>query len=234
MDSESGRSLHALAPALSLRVALADSLDLELDWPFGFTTVSSELTEAQDELVSGNPFLAAYYVDRQRSGYLRVGFGVAPPVLSVDDLDQIFTVILPLYMRGLWDAWLYAPEHLSLVVPLQLESRRGALLLGVDGAAAVMIPTSDVESDDTDLLLQLAGLIGAKKEAVSAGVRLQMAWVATADRDNAQLALVPFVQGDLDNAFVYLRILVNLDEPAGVIGDGGDVWALYLGGGGRF
>jgi hypothetical protein len=63
---------------------------------------------------------------------------------------------------------------------------------------------------------------------------LQMVWIATSEADNAQLALVPFVQGDFDGGFVYLRFLINLDEPFGVFGDGADVWGIFAGGGGRF
>jgi hypothetical protein len=233
-DSQGSATLHVLAPVLSARIAAGDSMDIELDWPFGFASSSSELGDGVDEFRSGNPFLAGYYVSRQQNGYLRVGLGIAPPLASADDLDDILPLAMPTAMRGMWDAWLYVPEHLTLAVPFQIESRSGGLLLGADTAAAVLIPTGDNEGADTDLSIQLAGLVGGKRDAVSGGVRLQLVWVPTSDADNAQVAFVPFVQGDFDAGFVYLRFLVNLDEPFGVFGDGADVWAIFAGGGGRF
>ena len=90
------------------------------------------------------------------------------------------------------------------------------------------------------MILQLAGMIGGRIDNVSVGTRLQVVWLATEDGgDNAQLALVPFVQADFsDNGFLSARLVLNLDEPLGVFGDGtgllSKVWGLHLGGGTRF
>ncbi|HKP56524.1 MAG TPA: hypothetical protein VJV78_07390 [Polyangiales bacterium] len=229
-DSEGSGSLHALAPVLSARVSATDHLDLELDWPFGFVSVSGD---GNDEFRTGNPLVAGYYVQRQHDGYLRAGFGIAVPIASVDDTSDLLPLATGVAMRGLWDSWLYLPETLGLVLPFQIEKRMNALVLGGDTALGVLIPTSD-RSDESDVAIQLAGLIGGKSGPVTAGARLQVVWVPTADGDNAQVALVPFVQGDFSGGFVYLRFLLNLDEPFGVFGDGADVWALSIGGGGRF
>ena len=232
-DSDDGGSLHALAPVLSARFAATEHLDLELDWPFAFVAVSPDIGEGSAEFRSGNPLVAGYYVSRQHGGYLRVGFGVAPPVAQVDDSSDLVPIASGLAMRGLWDSWLYAPETLSFVFPFQIERRMDRLVLGADTALAVLIPTSG-GTDETDLDFQLAGLIGGTTGPVSAGVRLQLVWLPTSNSDNAQVALVPFVQGDFSGGFVYLRFLINLDQPLGVFGDGADVWALSIGGGGRF
>jgi hypothetical protein len=133
-DSEDTQTLHVLAPVLGARVSALEELDFELDWPFGFASVSSDVGDGASEFRSGNPFLAGYYVSRMQSGYLRVGFGFAPPLANVDDSSDLLPLAMPLAMRGLWDSWLYAPEHLGLVVPFQIESHSdGILLVGVLG-----------------------------------------------------------------------------------------------------
>lgn len=232
-DSEDSGSYHALTPVLSARISATEHLDLELDWPFAFVSVSRDAGEGSDEFRSGDPLVAGYYVSRQHDGYLRAGFGVAIPIANVDDSSDLVPLASGVAMRGLWDSWLYLPETLGLVLPFQIEKRVNALVVGGDTALGVLIPTGD-RADETDVAFQLAGLIGGKSGPVTAGARLQVVWVPTADGDNAQVALVPFVQGDFSDGFVYLRFLLNLDEPFGVFGDGADVWALSVGGGGRF
>jgi hypothetical protein len=230
MDSEDTETLHALAPTLGARVSATGELDFELDWPFGFATVSSDVADGDSEFHSGNPFLAGYYVSRMQSGYLRVGFGFAPPLVDAGGFPAI---IIPMLMRGLWDSWMYAPEHLGLVIPFQIESHSDGLLIGADSAAAALIATGDSD-DESDFVLQLAGLVGGKHDTLSAGVRLQVVWISTSDDDNAQVAFAPFVQSDFDGGFGYLRFLINLDEPYGVFGDGADIWGIFVGAGARF
>ena len=85
--------------------------------------------------------------------------------------------------------------------------------------------------------MQAAGSIGARIEKVAAGLRPQVVFTPTGGgSDWAQVSLVPFVQGELDEfAFAYARFVLNLDEPLGVFRDSGDgVWGLHVGGGGRF
>jgi hypothetical protein len=142
-------------------------------------------------------------------------------------------------MNGLWDIWKYAVDRLSLVIPGQFERRSGALLYGGDAALAVLIDTSDANRA-AELVVQLAGMIGARIDDVSLGTRLQVVWFVTEhNTDNAQLALVPFVQADFsDGGFVYARFVLNLDDPFGVFGNGTGlltkVWGLHVGGGARF
>lgn len=229
-DSELGDSVHALAPVLSARVSIADNFDLELDWPFAFVSASAEY--GGDQFRSGNPLLAGYYVSRQPDGYMRVGFGLAPPIASADGRIDVLPLAMGVALRGFWDSWLYVPETLSLVFPFQIERRNNGVIFGADTALAALIPTGD--SDEANVAVQLAGLVGGTTGPVSAGIRLQLAWLPTSDGDNAQVALVPFVQGDFSAGFAYLRFLINLDEPFGVFGEGADVWMLAIGGGARF
>jgi hypothetical protein len=131
--------------------------------------------------------------------------------------------------------WLYAPDQLSLVVPMQIESRQGALLVGGELTPAYVIAVDSLTSSGSRFALQAAGLVGARFSETSLGARLQLAWFDTrGDSDGAQLAVVPFVHAQLGRAgFLYARFVLPIDGPVGIAGDRDVIWGLYVGGGGR-
>jgi hypothetical protein len=238
-EFEEGDSVTSVTSVAGMSYRLSSHFELELDWPFAFMDGGESST-----FVSGNPFTAAYYVHPWSSGYARFGAGVGWPLAKIDTgtsasffsvLGELAPYLHALNARGLWDIWLYGPETLSLVVPAQIESRHGALLLGADTAFAYLIGVNDLLDPESDAFVQLAGMLGGARDNLTAGLRLQLVWAATTDsNDAAQVSAVPFVQVDLGSAgFVYGRFVLNLDEPAGVFGDGAGVWGLYAGGGGR-
>lgn len=238
-DSAATTTIHALAPLVGFRHAFSDAAELEVDWPFAFIDVSSDLGPGESSFVTGNPFLAGYYVDRSPHGYFRVGGGIAPPLASVDPNGtgaDLVAYSAGIGMRGGWDSWLYLFDHLTLVVPFQGEVDSHGLVLGGDAALAYAISTDQQVDNENDLVLQFAGTIGGRAGVVTAGGKLQVFWVPTSNNtDNAQIALVPFVQADFeDGGLCYVRFTLNLDEPLGVFGNGGDAWGLFLGGGARF
>jgi hypothetical protein len=110
-------------------------------------------------------------------------------------------------------------------------------VLGGDLAAGLIIPTG-ATGGASQIALQLAGLIGGHVDKTTLGARLQGVWLPRGHEDNAQLALVPFVQADFyDGGFVYARFTLNLDSPFGLFSDGNQtiarVWAVFIGGGSR-
>lgn len=235
-DSQLGASLHALSPLVGFRHAFSPSAEIEIDWPFAFVDISTPLG-GDSAFVSGNPFLAGYYVDRGEHDYVRVGAGVAPPVVQFDASSlgaNVISYSMALAMRGEWDVWLYIPEHLSLAIPIQAETDNDGLVLGADTAIAFLIGTQDGSSSDA--VIQLAGFVGARPGVATIGGRLQAVWIPTESQgDNAQLALVPFFQADFEGGgMLYARLTLNLDEPLGLLGDGADVWAVFVGGGAHF
>jgi len=243
-SDEDGDSVTSIPITLSGSYRPSEHVELELDWPFAYFDASPDVGDGFSEFQSGNPFAAVYYVGPMRTGYFRIGAGLAPPLASVDtdDLTNLSRDVLPLALasavHGFWDIWLHSLDRFSLVLPaLQIESQSDALLLGAEGAIAVLITTDDTVNSDTDIVLQAAGLIGAAFDQVTLGTRLQVVFQATQEiEDDAQLALVPFVQVQLGRSgFLYTRFVMTLDEPLGVFGDGDNwAWSLNVGGGGRF
>lgn len=230
-------SAHFLTPALNFRYAFSQHAELTLDWPMAFAASDPKVGNGDSSFKSGNPNGLLYYVGHFNNGYFRVGGGVALPVARANSSAAAIAYVGALAMNGLYDSWRYLPDTLSLIAPFRIEVRNAVLVLGGEAALGIMIPTRG-QNRDTDLELEFAPWLGARIDNVTLGARLQLAWIATQDGDNAQLAVVPFVQGDFSGGgFFYGRLLLNLDEPLG-FGAGSTafdkVWALFLGGGARF
>jgi hypothetical protein len=243
-DSDMGSSIHVLRPTLGGRIAFSNSAELTLDWPFAFAILSPAIGDSDSSFRTGNPVAAVYYMRRSDAGYYRIGGAIAPPLAHISGSDAFGAAAFIAYagasaMNGLWNIWQYSVDRLSLVIPGQFERRSGHLIYGGDLGLGILIDTGDANRD-AEVVLQLAGMIGGRVDNVSLGTRLQVVWLATQDGgDNAQLALVPFVQADFsDNGFLFMRFVLNLDEPLGVFGDRagllGKVWGLHIGGGTRF
>lgn len=231
-----------LLPKVYGSFGLTDDLELEVAIPTVFEDYSPDDgaalgADGDSTLLLGNPYFALFYADRSLRSVARIGFGVALPVLDIDDSIDGTAAIMAFATRGFMDVWLYMPERLSLVVPAQLQARVSAFVVGVDAAVAALIPTGDNDNQETELALQAGALFGLGLGDTTLGMRLQVGSIPTADAgDNAQASLMPFVQADLDGgAFIHGGVLVNLDDPYGVAGDNDiGLWALRIGGGGRF
>jgi hypothetical protein len=227
MRSSGGASLQMFAPHIDVGHTFSEHVELAVDWPIAFGFIKAPGSGTDGRIISGNPNAVLYYVDRKHDGFFRIGGGIGLPLAP--DLFGLTA----LAMNGLRDAWDFWPKTLSLIVPGALQVQHGALVLGADFAAAVMIPTNGA---DTDLALQVAGLIGAKVDKTTLGARLQAAWLPTADGDWAQVAIVPFAQADFaDGGFLYARFTLNIDPPFGLANhfSAGRVWGLFIGGGSR-
>jgi hypothetical protein len=240
-DGPNEATYTTILPKVYGSFGLTEDLELEVTIPTVFEDYSPDEDTAEDEgdstLLLANPYFALFYADRTLRSAARIGFGVALPVLDPDDAIDGLASVMAIGTRGFMDMWLYMPERLSLVVPGQLQARVSSFVLGVDAAVAAMIPTGDNDSADTELAVQAGALFGIGLGDTTIGMRLQVGAIPTADgNDDAQASLMPFVQVDLDGgAFIHGGVLVNLDDPFGVAGDNTiGLWALRVGGGGRF
>jgi hypothetical protein len=226
-----------LLPKVYGSFGLTEHLELEATLPTIFVDYSPESGEGDSSFQLANPYVALLYAHRTDRSVARIGGGIALPLLDPDDGVGIMAPALAAWTRGLQDVWLYMPNALSVVVPGQVQMRSSMLVIGIDGALALLLNTAGTEEeDDAELAVQAGALLGAALGDVTLGLRLQLASMVTAEGDDTQVSMLPFIQADLDGGgFVHGGLLVNLDEPLGVFGDGEpDVWALRIGGGTRF
>jgi len=242
-DGPGAATYTTLLPKVYGSFGLTDDLELEVTIPSVFVDYSRDegnevpFGESDSALLLGNPYLALFYADRSLRSVARVGFGVALPVLDPDDPIGREAPLMAVATRGYMDTWLYVPERLSFVVPGQLQARVSLFVIGVDAAVSALIPTGDSDQQETELGVQAGALFGIAAGDATIGMRLQVGAVPTIDSgDHAQASLMPFVQADLDGgAFFHGGVLINLDDPYGVAGDNTvGLWALRIGGGGRF
>ena len=57
-DSDIGSSIHVLRPTLGARVAVSNSAELTLDWPFAFAVLSPAMGDGDTSFRTGNPVAA--------------------------------------------------------------------------------------------------------------------------------------------------------------------------------
>lgn len=132
-------------------------------------------------------------------------------------------------MRGLWDAWLWAPEQTGAALGGVLEHRPGSpvrLRLLMDAAATASFSYATREAGD--LYGQVAAEAEVRPGRWTFGMRLQSVWV-TAQSNNQQVALSPKIAVRFASVEAWLRWVVNLDEPLGYAEQGLSVGALALG-----
>lgn len=240
-------SATALSPMLEGYFGVTDSIEIAFQWGSVFVdreTTLAGLTEEDSSFLIGNPMISGVYLSHMDDAVLRLGMGVALPVADIDDdsaagiVTRVIGYGLAAAMRGWWDSWLWAHDRLTVAVPqLRIDSKNHDFVWAVDAAMGLMIDTGD-DDRDVEVPVQLAFEGGARLgSSFVLGARLQAVWVPTWDddeADNLQLALEPLARVELENAFFYSKLTLNLDEPLGFAFDEGRVWGLHFGGGGRF
>ena len=169
-----------------------------------------------------NPYIGGNWMMRVSNMWLSVGAGIALPVASYrnDTIINSFSDITALYtasaMHGLWDMHLWSAKTFSIVVPGHLTMPIGQFFLDGDAALILMIPTSGVVADKTELVLQAAATLRYPlSEMFDVGARLQAVWFLNGDGDNFQAAINPFVRIHNNQYFGQAGLMFNLDNPVG-------------------
>lgn len=210
---------------------VVNAFAVSLDWGVCSLLSEPDQGEGDAKVRVGNLFLAARYIGRVASLRWRVGLGLAVPLAAVDigpdGRLQRAAYNYAVAMRGLWNAWLWAPDRISFVAPMEATWQlRGGWLFEGQGAVAGVVPIRHGESD-ADLFIQLAGAAGYQLAPVTLGVRLQTVIVPTVSADQAQVSLAPWIRGHWAPLFTSLSLPINLDGPLGGL-RGMDRWALIL------
>ncbi len=138
-------------------------------------------------------------------------------------------------VHAMWDSWLWVPHRIGFVLGSRLDAElpRGLVCAGELGVG-VLVPIGDDDGAETDVVVQAAAEGGYRAGPVTSGLRLTLYAITTADADDAQFAVEPFVRLFLDPAFLWLSLVMNIDEPFGFSFDDAKVWGLHLGGGARY
>jgi hypothetical protein len=201
-----------------------------------------------------NPFVRLSFLLEAPRVRLRAGAGVAFPLArddttdgTLDDDDDflIAGTYGPSFAHGRFDAWLWLPNRFSLVFPIRADGEEGQLVWAGEFGVGLLFDADDDEEDrpagftdpdETETFVQLAGEAGFRinREMVVGG-RFSLWWHASNededsgdDYDDVQTAFGPFFRLYGEGWFGSAALLLNLDEPDGIFGDGEGVWAFFV------
>lgn len=130
--------------------------------------------------------------------------------------------------RGLWNAWLWAPQQIAFALAARLVHDATAFLrIAVEGALAGSLSMGSFTRDAGAAYLQLAPLFELRGQLLCAGVRLQ-AVLSDARPDPLQLSAATYVRFERPHWQLQAAGLCNLDQPLGVLGSGLSVCGALL------
>ncbi len=240
-------TLYQLSPLLAGWVGVAGGVHIGLDWGFAFGGTSPDGGDASNHLVLGNPFLFLRRVLQEGRTEIRFGIGLSLPASSVpgqgdsDFLETEAAYRTASAMRGRYDHWLWMPEQLGLVFRAGADTlSKSRVFVGGETALAILIPSGDYHDDTASVYLQGSGEIGfgcqepGSAHASKLVARLQLVSIPIGEDDRLQMSIGPAGRVQLDSFFLDGSLMVNLDPPDGVFGDGRDIWGVHLGGGMNF
>lgn len=220
-------------------IKVADDIELEGQLPIAIGS-TKVLGEKFGGAGLGNLQVGGNFLHQWGPARLKVGLALAwgPWNRGGDNSSTAMALssVVRLDEGNLWEV-----QVLNLSIPTRFEiDLDEKFTASLDAKLIGQIPTGDTipgnafvpgQTGDPEMTLNLAPGLAYVSEYVVGGLRMPLWWLMTESGDNAQLALEPFVRGDIDNFFVNGRFTVNLDEPLGFSFEEGKVWALHLGGG---
>ncbi len=230
------RNATIVSPVLEGRFNLSDKLQLDLAVPFvaadGANIVGAESTR----LRLANPYLGVSYGLDLGPVSAGVGVGVGLPAARLGDglefgKGQADYGAASL-SRGNYRYWLWAPEALSLVVPLEAEIE--LLLMTIRGDAAWALLVSTGSGSEAETMVQLGGEALFNLAFLGVGARAQAVYLPTVDGDNAQFSVGPVVELNAGPVFARGMLVFNVDGPGGTSFSDGSFWGVDIGAGIRF
>lgn len=130
--------------------------------------------------------------------------------------------------RGLWNAWLWAPQQIAFAVAAQLTHDPATLWrVGVDAGLAGSLSMGSFTRDAGAFYAQLAPLIELHGQLLAVGLRLQ-AVISDARPDPLQLSALSYVRFARPHWQLQAAGLCNIDQPLGFLGSGLSVCSALL------
>jgi len=222
-----------LSPIFGLGLEVGTNMELD-----GILPVAAALGD-NGATVLGNPYVGLSYVGDGPAVRLKVGGGIAIPVVNTNNLDanDQFALGAGIAPRAFQGAWLWIPDSLSIVAPLHIEAPLGTPVLFMgDAAMGFAIPVRNTDTNETNLYLELApGFAAHASDNVVLGLRFPLfAQLTNAHGDSSQMSLEPFIRFNSDALFLSIRFTMPIDDPLGFAFDTGKYWGLHVGLGAAF
>ena len=228
--------LTSLSPIFRGFFTVAPHGAIGVDWGFISWTHASGGGDSEDGVFPGNPFVGGYYLQHLVDDlHLDVGGGLGLPLSAASDDDLGSAAgVFALATQGLYDAWLYLENTMSVVLEADLHgSLAQGVYLGAELALPIFIVVKDLDddADRAELGIQFALEVGFDSGVVIPGLRFQGVWIPTSGGDNFQAALAPFVRIELPGGYFHAMLLMNLDDPLGFAFDEEGFYGVTVGGG---
>lgn len=228
-----GRRDRLWLAAPQFQLGYQEASDWGLAASFGAVLLLDDPTggPAQSTVAASNGWVGAWYQLRPE---LRLRFGVTAPLsfLGFDALagQRAAGYSLAAGMRGLWDAWLWAPERAGAQVGLQLAPQQVCphLWVAAEADAAGTVSVQRFSNRSADGYFQAAAELLLGDQRLRFGLRAQVVMIS-AEGDGVQTSIAPVVTYGGERVAVRGRWVLNIDRPLGLIGTGLDVSGLILG-----
>ncbi|HJK95700.1 MAG TPA: hypothetical protein RMF84_00680 [Polyangiaceae bacterium LLY-WYZ-14_1] len=197
---------------------LAERWAVSADWGFAADTEEGETTW-------GNPFFAGHFLTDLGDGTARIGFGVGLPTANGETSPEEVLSGLPVTARAGYEAYLFLPETLALLVPTRIETFT-AVLFAAELTAGAIVPTGGEAGRSAAAFFQIVGELGAVVDDTDLGLRIGAA--ATAGADASLLTfLEPFFRLHLGVPYLQGRFTYGMDDPDQSVTEGR--WGLSVG-----
>lgn len=231
--SDPNSSFHVLSPILSADYAFSHGFGIGVDW--GMLLAAEAPAHAPDAWVAGqgDPWFKLWYTSpAARDRYtLYVGLTVPAAWLPRDVVKRGLTrnaYAFAAATRGLWNAWLWAPEQIALALGGRYERELDPYTRFVlEGAAAGGVSLSRLSDALGTGYLQLGPAVELHERPIALGLRLQGV-LTTGAADPLQLGASLYLRLTVSEVQLELGGLCNLYGPLGFTGVGAELCGGWL------
>jgi hypothetical protein len=229
-----------VSPLLRASYRFARGFAVGLDWGFVLAHQGSPRDDSSGAgawtAAQGNPWITLQYrraLSARAQLELRTGLTIPTAWLPRDGVYRSLhreAYALASATRGLWDAWLWAPQHAAFALTANYRHALTAWLdVQLAAGLAVAAELGYLTEDMASVFGQVSPALELRHGPLYAGVAARAVTFAPAD-DHAQLSALGYV----GLRFAQLRVeasgLCNLDEPLGAAGAGLSLCGMWLAG----
>lgn len=216
-----------------LGLVLERTTELRFTYGIAYGDLDAEVFGQSEAWTSGNPMLSVLYVAGEETFRLRVGGGVAVPLVADRDGDRN-AAYFAAASRGLSEIWLWTSERVGLVPELSLEwvpteplyfegSVRPGVLVAIDDDVGLIPPEDNEDADaidPVDVVVEAAIAAGLRADNFFGGVRLRAIFSPTLATETFQTSVEGFFRvtgmiADSVELFGEARLNVALDPNLG-------------------